>query len=183
MRTAPPTRFETRDFIMRPWSADDAGAFARAINANEAHLRAWTPWVVDGRTPGLSIAERLREHAAKFAAGAEWVYAILTPDGSDILGSCGLYPRVGQGAMEIGYWLAAAQTGRGLATKATALLTRAAFVSPDIERVEIRCDPRNVASGRVPHRLGYSVEGGEQEGLTIWCLTRSRFAASALYGP
>jgi len=164
---------------MRAWTPSDAPLLHAALEASQVHLRAWTPWVVDGRVPGLSLEERLARHASAFEKGEEWVYGILSPDGREVLGGCGLYPRVGPNAVEIGYWLGAAHTGRGLATAAARTLTRIAFESPDVERVEIRCDPANVASARVPERLGYTADATERspEGLMIWRTTRAAWAS------
>ena len=137
---------------------------------------------MDGRVAGLSLEDRLARHAADFVAGVEWVYGLFDGDGTEVLGGCGLYPRVGPGALELGYWLAAAHTGRGLATRAAAVLTRLAFSGPDIDHVEIRCDPRNVASARVPERLGYRVVDtttDTSQGLMIWRLTRTEFEGRA----
>jgi RimJ/RimL family protein N-acetyltransferase len=113
------------------------------------------------------------------------VYGLFSLDGAEVLGGCGLYPRVGPGAIEIGYWLSVRHTGRGLATEAAAILTRVAFTSPEIESVEIRCDPHNVASARVPERLGYRVDGaveagkdsipGSESEITIWRLSRAEY--------
>ena len=185
MTNAFPVRIDLPDCMLRAWSAGDATALGRTLAANDAHLRAWTPWVVDGRVPGQSLEERLAQHAANFVAGREWVYGIFAPDGAAIFGGCGLYPRVGPGAIEIGYWLAADRTGRGLATEATGVLTRHAFSNPVIERVEIHCDPRNRASARIPLRLGYRSEGSAEDArdeeamlpgeITIWRLTRGEF--------
>jgi RimJ/RimL family protein N-acetyltransferase len=185
MHIAPPFRLDRPEFTLRCWSPDDAPAFATALTASEAHLRAWTPWVLDGRVRGLSLEERLQRHASAFEAGTEWVYGIFSPDGSEVFGGCGLHPRIGPGAVEIGYWLAAHRTGRGLATTASAVLTDVAFASPDIDRVEIRCDPRNEASARVPQRLGYALaarirdtgDGAGHGELMVWRLTRAGFAA------
>jgi RimJ/RimL family protein N-acetyltransferase len=176
---APPPRIDTPDFTMRAWSVEDALTLETALRSSEAHLRAWTPWVLDGRVPGLSIEERLRRHAADFAAGIEWVYGMFSPTSDEVLGACGLYPRVGPEAVEIGYWLAVTQTGRGLATRATALLTQLAFSDPKIDRVEIHCDAGNVASARVPQRLGYSAEPITSNPI-VWRLTRSQFASRSL---
>jgi RimJ/RimL family protein N-acetyltransferase len=167
---------------MRPWTAGDAPLMRAALDASESHLRAWTPWVVDGRVPGLSLEERLARHATAFANGDEWVYGIFSPDGREVLGGCGLYARVGPGAVEIGYWLGATHTGRGLATAAARALALIAFESPDVERVEIRCDPANVASARVPERLGFSANPSERspEGLMIWRMGRADRARLAV---
>lgn len=177
---SPPPTIELSDFTMRVWSIADAPALRRALDASDAHLRAWTPWVVDGRVPGMSLEERLAEHAARFAAGTEWVYGLFARDGHEVLGGCGLYPRIGPRAVELGYWLAASHTGRGFATRSAAALTRVAFLDSSIDRVEIRCNPGNVASARVPQRLGYRVAdsgaAATSANLVTWQLARKEHA-------
>ena len=46
-------------------------------------------------------------------------------------------------------------TGHGFASEAAAALTAEAFRLAHVEHVEIRCDPANEPSMRVPERLGY----------------------------
>ena len=178
MLLSPPPVLHLPGFTLRAWSPADAAPLRSALAASDTHLRAWTPWVVDGRVPGVSLEERLAQHAVAFAAGTEWVYGLFGPDGVEVLGGCGLYPRVGPDAVELGYWLAAAQTGRGLATRAAEALTQLAFATPAVARVEIHCDPRNAASARVPGRLGYRVveAAGAPSGLMVWQLSRAEFA-------
>jgi RimJ/RimL family protein N-acetyltransferase len=166
--------------MLRSWSAGDVLALRTTLAGSDAHLRAWTPWVIDGRLPGVSLEERLAKHAADFTAGTEWVYGIFGPDGVAVLGGCGLYPRVGPNAVEIGYWLAAGQTGRGYASRATAVLTEVAFGTPSVERVEIRCNPHNTASARIPERLGYHLVERPPDvpaDLQVWQLTRAEFVS------
>ena len=169
-----PSRLDLGDVVLRAWAASDAPALRAALDASEAHLRAWTPWVVDGKVPGQSLEARLARHAADFTSGAEWVYGMFDSDGAAVVGGCGLYPRVGPGAVELGYWLAAGHTGRGLATRAAEELTRLAFADASIDRVEIRCDPRNTASARVPERLGYRLVESPPDAvdLQVWRLAR-----------
>ncbi|HUQ45892.1 MAG TPA: GNAT family N-acetyltransferase [Gemmatimonadaceae bacterium] len=180
-----PDRLDLAHCTLRAWRSDDAPALAMTLGANDAHLRAWTPWVVDGRVPGQSLAERLARHADDFAVGREWVYGIFAPDETEVLGGCGLYARVGATALEIGYWLAAGSTGQGLATESATALTALAFSNPAIERAEIHCDPRNAASVRIPQRLGYRLEtaaegefgepGAWPGVVDIWVLTREEY--------
>jgi RimJ/RimL family protein N-acetyltransferase len=190
MLLAPPRRIVARDFELRAWSVRDLALLSEALIASEEHLRPWTPWVIDGRVPGLSLEERLARHEADFARGAEWVYGLFTRSDEEVLGAAGLHPRIGPNAVELGYWLAAGRTGRGLATRAAELLTRVAFDAPGIDHVEIRCERRNVASARVPQRLGYRLVDaapGTPEDLMIWRLTRTEFAErtpnDALWSP
>lgn len=181
MLLAPPPQVDLRDSVLCAWSAEHADALRTALAASDAHLRAWTPWVIDGRVPGLSIEERLTRHAVEFRNGTEWVYGLFTPDFRNVLGGCGLYARVGPGAVELGYWLAEGCTGRGLATRAAAALTRLAFQSHDVERVEIHCDPRNEASAAVPRRLAYRRTDlsapHTRAGLMVWHCERAEFIA------
>lgn len=177
MPRTPPTLIELADFTLRPWTPDDAPALARTLSASDAHLRAFTPWVVDGRVAGVSLADRLAKHAADFASGAEWVYGMFSPDGRDVLGGCGLYPRVGPGAVEIGYWLAVNHTGRGLATRAAEALTQVAFDVLRVDRIEIRCDRRNSASVRIPERLGYRLVDAPDAPADLLVFSRSRVIA------
>jgi RimJ/RimL family protein N-acetyltransferase len=152
---APAARIETPRLLLRPWSADDAAPLAEALAVSRAELSRWTPWVLEESNTHAALGARLERHALNFSAGIEWRYAIVARADAAILGGCGLHPRVGPGAIEIGYWLATPVTGRGFATEAAAALTTAAFDMPGIERVEIRCDPANGGSMRIPERLGY----------------------------
>jgi len=58
-----------------------------------------------------------------------------------VLGSTGLHTRVGAGAREIGYWIHQDYINQGLATEATAALTKVAFAIDQVTRIEIHCDP------------------------------------------
>lgn len=66
---------------------------------------------------------------------------------------------VGDGAVEMGYWLRATATGQGYATEATAAIVDAAFTHLAATRVVICHDPDNVTSGAVPRRLGFRSVG------------------------
>lgn len=75
-----------------------------------------------------------------------------------IAGSVGVMAR--EGGVEIGYWLASSFVGRGLITRAVRLLTAEAF-RLGAGYVEIKHDERNVRSGAVPARLGFTQVGTE----------------------
>src|SRR5690606_27441365 len=98
------------------------------------------------------------------------------------------HPRIGPGAREIGYWVRVDQAGRGIATEATAALTRIAFEIEGIRRVEVRCDPANSRSRRVPEKLGFTHEGTLRSHVLntdavprdtmVWSLVRSEYEGS-----
>jgi RimJ/RimL family protein N-acetyltransferase len=60
---------------------------------------------------------------------------------------------------EIGYMVAAAARGRGIAPRAVELLTRWGFDVLDLIRLELRIDVQNPSSERVAERTGYQRDG------------------------
>jgi RimJ/RimL family protein N-acetyltransferase len=86
---------------------------------------------------------------------------------------------------EIGYAVAPAGRGRGLSTRAVALLTDWGFGGLGLERIELRIDPRNAASERVAERTGYRREGtlrsvafkaGTRTDVGVWSRLASDFS-------
>jgi RimJ/RimL family protein N-acetyltransferase len=93
-----------------------------------------------------------------------------------------LHQRIGPGGQEIGYWVRTSHTRRGYATAAARALTDMAFTMPGVDRVEIHHDVANVASGRVPAKLGFTHVGdvrspieapGETGTQSIWRVLRN----------
>ena len=60
---------------------------------------------------------------------------------------------------EIGYMVAPAARGRGVACRTVGLLTRWGFDELGLERLELRIHPENVASTNVAERAGYRLDG------------------------
>ena len=145
----------TPRLILRCWHPTDANLLQRAINDNLDYLRPWMDWARQEPESLEMKTERLRRFRDDFLSRRDFVYGIFAPDGLRILGGTGLHTRENKDAREIGYWIARAYASKGLATESTAALTRVAFEINRVERVEIRCDPRNAASARVAEKLGY----------------------------
>lgn len=103
----------------------------------------------------------------KFETGDDFVYGIFDGEESEVLGGTGLHPRIGPGALEIGYWIRVDRTGDGLATEAARAMREAASALPGIERIVIKCDPENEVSRRIPEKLGFTLlERLESDGET-----------------
>jgi RimJ/RimL family protein N-acetyltransferase len=152
----PPARLETARLILRPWTAADAPALQCAVLDDGRHLAPWMPWATpEAHADVDAIARRLDGFAAEFAAGRDWSYVIESRDDGRLLGAVGLHPRVGPGALEIGYWIRESAEGRGLVTEAVSALADAVLAEGDVDRLEIRCDPRNARSAAVARRLGF----------------------------
>ncbi|GAA4994097.1 GNAT family N-acetyltransferase [Kitasatospora paranensis] len=129
-----------------------------AVRTDLEHLRPWMPWAKEEPSLERSI-EMSRAGEEVWDAGTDFMYVLTAPDGSDaVIGAFGLHSRIGPGALEIGYWVAQAHNGRGLATEGARALTAAALGLPGVDRVEIHCDEANLASASVPRKLGYRLD-------------------------
>lgn len=184
--TDPPYTIATERLVLRCWEPRDATAFKEAIDSSIDHLLPWMPWAKNEPQSQEEKVKLLRTFRGRFDLGEDFVYGIFTRDESEVIGGTGLHRRVGEGAFEIGYWIRASRTGDGLATEATAALTRVAFEVCAVDRVEIRCDPANESSRRIPRKLGYNEEATlrrrlhypEPRDVVVYSLFPEQFAGS-----
>jgi RimJ/RimL family protein N-acetyltransferase len=152
----PPEKLAHASTALRRWREADAALCLRLVSESLEHLRPWMPWA----TSNYGLAETtgyLQRCEADWEARTAFQYLILAS--GQPAGSAGLMARIGDGGLEIGYWVHPGFTGRGVATSAAAALTEAALALPGIDHVEIHHDVLNLASERVPAKLGFSQVG------------------------
>jgi RimJ/RimL family protein N-acetyltransferase len=190
LEAAPPEEIDAGPVRLRRWRVEDAGLLLRLVTANLEHLRPWMPWAQD---PPAEADERefLGRMRQAWERRSDFGFLVERPgDGPEAgpAGGMGLHTRQGEGTLEIGYWIAAASTGRGYATAGARALTDAAFALPGVERVEIRCDEANRPSAAVPRRLGFrlvevysrqAVAPAESGRGMIWAVERGEWPAPA----
>jgi RimJ/RimL family protein N-acetyltransferase len=116
------------------------------------------PWAWAKPNPLSAVIETIRTFRGNFDLDREFVYGIFNREESQVLGGCGLHPRVGDEGIEIGYWIHVEHGGRGLGTETGAALTRLAFEVHRLDRVEIHCEPANFASAAIARKLGFTHE-------------------------
>ena len=175
----PPRRIATERFLLRRYEPGDAPLLKEAVDSSIDHLRPFMPWTPAEPQPLEDSVEVLRGFAAQFDSGEQFVFGIFARGERELLGGTGLHPRIGPGALEIGYWVRASAVRRGVATEATATLARVAFDVCRADRVELRIDPANVASLGVPRKLGFVETGYDPErALKIFSLVRSASESS-----
>jgi RimJ/RimL family protein N-acetyltransferase len=151
----PPRQVETPRLQLRAHEPNMAAQLKAAIDANLEHLQRWMPWAMNEPSSIQEIERRIEHFIATFETGPSWGYVMFLRGEERVVGGIGIHASVGPRALELGYWMDERYTGRGLATEATGALTELALSLPDVDRVEIRCDPNNVASAAIPRRLGY----------------------------
>lgn len=153
-----PYRIETERLVIRCYETADAPLLKDAIDASLDHLRPFSAWIDDEPQTVEEKAELIERFRAAFDSAESFVYGIFDRDERELLGGTGLHARVGPGGLEIGYFVRASATRRGIATEAAAVLTRVGFEVCDADRIEIRIDPNNRKSFGIPEKLGFPVE-------------------------
>ena len=188
-----PYRIETERLVIRCYEPRDAPLLKEAIDSSLEHLLPWMPWAHQEPQTLEEKVELIRQFRANFDSGDNFTCGIFSPDESEVLGGTGLHPRIGPGGLEIGYWIRAGATGRGLATESSAALTRVGFEVCEADRIEIRIEPRNQASMGIPRKLGFVEEAtlrrrlppreaGPLRDVTIFTLFREDFDPSLAPG-
>jgi RimJ/RimL family protein N-acetyltransferase len=175
---APPERIElpTVGAALRRKAPGDLDALHAAIAASRDHLRPFMPFADQAVE---ATAAHLARTAQGWVAGTEHDYVVVDAASGRVLGCCGIHRRIGPAA-EIGYWLRADATGRGIVTVAAGALTEVALMLDGVHRVEIHCDEANTASAAVPVRLGFALDRvepaelkapGDTGRMMIWVLS------------
>ncbi len=154
----PAYTIRTQRLVVRCWDPADAPLLKEAIDASLDHLRPWMPWALGEPEELQAKIDHIRRFRGKFDLGHDFAYGIFNQEETRVLGGAGLHPRLGAGALEIGYWIHADFTHQGLATEVSTALTKVAFEIEQVKRVEIHCDPQNEFSAAVPKKLGYTCE-------------------------
>ena len=135
------------EIVVRRLQVEDAPALHDAILDSLEHLRPWMPWVA---LEPLTLEQRVEW--VRGGTEAEGIFL-----GGVIVGGTGIHDRLGPEAREIGYWVRAGHTDRGIATEAARQMTERALAIEGVRAVEIHHDKANLASARVPAKLGYSL--------------------------
>lgn len=65
---------------------------------------------------------------------------------------------------ELGYWLAEKMQGKGIITACVEKLMRFAFQKQRMNRIQIKVAEENIASEKIPIKLGFAYEGTERQG-------------------
>jgi len=155
----PAYRIETERLVIRCYQPGDVQMLADSVTENVDHLKPWMPWAHAEPEPFEVKVERIKSFRGEFDLGEDFVYGIFNKDEIHLLGGTGLHTRIGDEQLEIGYWIHKDFVNQGLVTESTAALVKVAFEILHVHRLEIHCDPGNLASASIPEKLGFTHEG------------------------
>ncbi|WP_425264275.1 GNAT family N-acetyltransferase [Streptomyces bungoensis] len=144
--------------LLRPWGPADAGALVEAYRDDA--LRRWTSAVV---ADDADAVRWLGEQRRGWETGRRFAFAVVEAGAAaPVLGHVVLRRPEGVSGAEVGYWTVAAARGRGVASRAPAVLSDrgfAAFGDAGPDRLELVHQVDNAASCRVAHKCGYALAG------------------------
>jgi [ribosomal protein S5]-alanine N-acetyltransferase len=145
---------ETARMRLLPWQPDD-WLLLRPIAADPQVMR----YISDGNPwPDERTREFVGRQIRHFDQLGYCLWKLLLKETSEMIGFCGLQPLDGTAETEIGWWLARAWWGRGLATEAARTALLDGFERATLERIVAVAVAANRASIHVMEKMGMKYE-------------------------
>ena len=139
--------------VLRAWRIQDVPAVAVACQDDEI-----ARWLALVPQPYTEEHARFYVEECLVADDGRRPFAIADASTGEVVGSIDMHiNRLQTG--HVGYWVAAQARGRGVAPDALRALSRWAFGSLGLGRIELVTDPENIASQRVAEKAGFQREG------------------------
>lgn len=149
-----PSYISSPRLTLRHWESTDAGAACAAVADSLDHLRPWMAWAAEEPPDDEDFLDMVAHWHREWKEGRGSVFGVFRDD--VIVGGAGLHRRGGD-AVEIGCWVHVDHLRRGYAAETAQALTDAAFLLPEVARVEIHHDKANSRSEGIPIHLGFSL--------------------------
>jgi len=142
---------------LRLFEERHAQALFSVTERNRSRLRQWLPWLDQTRS-AADVQTFIRSALDQFASNLGFHAGIWVQ--GELAGAVGLH-RIewADRLTSIGYWVDAAQEGKGLITRSCRAVIDHAFKDLKLNRLEIRCATGNHRSRAVPERLAFHCEG------------------------
>ncbi|WP_438496332.1 GNAT family N-acetyltransferase [Paenibacillus sp. IHBB 3054] len=154
-----PESFESERLLIRAPHWGDGLAVNEAVKESIEELRPWMPWA--NKVPTIEESEAsIRRSRLEFLERTDLRLLLFRKETGELIGSSGLHRIDWQSRkFEIGYWVHSAFARQGYITEAVDAITKYAIQELQANRIEIRCDSRNVQSARIAERSGFTLEG------------------------
>ncbi|QWU18261.1 GNAT family N-acetyltransferase [Paenibacillus sophorae] len=154
-----PESLETDRLLIRAPLWGDGAAMNEAIIESLEELRPWMPFA--RKAPTMEESEAFaRQTRLDFLKRSDLHLRIFNNLTGEFIGCSGLH-RIDWDirSFEIGYWIRTSCAGNGYITEAVKGITDFAIRELAANRIEIRCNAKNVKSASVAERTGYTLEG------------------------
>lgn len=154
-----PSEFTTDRLLIRMPLPGDGAAVHDAIMHSLPELKPWMIFAQHDQTVE-DVEANIRESHVEFLQRKDLRLLVFLKETGEFVASSGLH-RVDWSIpkFEIGYWIDSRFSGKGYITEAVDGISQFAFEQLDANRVEIRCDSKNVKSRAVAERAEYKLEG------------------------
>jgi RimJ/RimL family protein N-acetyltransferase len=148
-------RLETAGLILRPPAEEDAPEAFTLLN--DAQVRRWNP---ARECPDVATAEAWCRDGADWSDGTHATWHALDRRSLRMVGNVSLFAiDTDDRVAKIGYRVLPAARGRGVARAMVDVVTRWAFESRGLMRVQLEHAVGNAASCRVATAAGFALEG------------------------
>jgi ribosomal-protein-alanine N-acetyltransferase len=145
---------ETKRILLTPWRLEDWRAFREIARDPEVmrYISNGQPW------PDERVQEFVTRQMECYASRGFCLWKLVLKEGGVLAGFCGIQPLEGTPEIEIGWWLARAWWGQGLASEAAREALQDGFERVGLSRIVAVTMPANRASIRVMEKLGMKFE-------------------------
>lgn len=144
---------------LRPFTLEDADAFAMAARESAATVGRWMPWCHAGYST-RDAEDWIGLCMQALADRTAYEFGIFSADGGEFLGGAGLnqFNRL-HNFCNLGYWVRESRQGQGVATAAVRRLSQFGFENLRQTRIEIVVAEGNAPSKAVARKAGALCEG------------------------
>jgi ribosomal-protein-alanine N-acetyltransferase len=152
-----PPILETPRLRLRPFTDTDLDGLHALYGDTEA-MRYWS---FPPSRDRAETARRLRWHVNGYKPAVYAIWAVAPRRGRRCIGMVNYHHREArERRLEVGYIIARAHWGKGLAREAMSAVLRHCIDTLGSHRIEAMIAPENAASRRLAERLGFRLEGG-----------------------
>ena len=131
------------------------------IETNRDYLRQWLPWLDEHRSVE-DTGRFIRNITQHFERQHAFHVGLYSDD--QILGMMSIHHLDWRNRKAaLGYWIGEAFQGKGRVTEACKTLMNFCFDDLNLNRLEMHCAEHNIASRKIPERLGFELEGVMRE--------------------
>ncbi len=163
-----PVRLTERDLQLRPLRLRDGRRWRALRSRNAAWLEPWEATLpYPDRGAPTTYGAMVRQANREARAGRAMPFGVVV--NGELVGqlTVGAIALSSLRSCTIGYWIDEGHAGRGLMTRAVALVGDYCFLQLRLHRIEVNIRPENTASLAVVHKLGFRKEGTRERYLHI----------------